>query len=197
MCKKNFDRSSSVYWTILKYSIFTLIDLILSISGLIYVSTVYALYNSTLIFYFIIYNIIISLFNIFHFVKVFKDMLEEKLNDVTYVKIKVLLMITSFIWGIIILEHSEIILFYQQNYPKVYTNFINYFIVSSLSILDVIYKIINYLYLKNKKKQINSDYEFLLKINEDMMDEIGVEMSEITYTIPDNYTSDSKTAFYL
>lgn len=195
MCKKKFN------WTILKYSIFTLIDLILSISGLISVLTVYALYNSTLIFYFMMYNIIISLFNMLHFVKVFKDMIEERFNDVIYVKIKVLLMIAGFIWGIIILQHSEIILFYQQNYPKVYTNFVNYFIMSSLSILDIIYKIINFMYLKNKKKPTNPDYEILLRINEEMKDEPTVEtpvrMQSNNINKHTDYSIYDESAFYL
>jgi hypothetical protein len=172
MCKK-------FNWTILKYSIFTLIDLVLSISGLISVLTVYALYRNTLIFYFMLYNIIISLFNMLHFIKVFKDILDDGLNDVIYVKIKVILMIASFIWGIIILQHSEIILFYQENYPKIYTSFVNYFIMSSISILDIVYKIINFIYLKNKKKSTNTDYEILLKINDELNDELNKTIIEI------------------
>lgn len=162
MCKIKID------WLILKYGIFTLLDLILSISGLISILSVYALYSSTLIFYFMLYNIIISVFNMLHFIKVFRDMLNETLNDVIYVKIKILLMITSFIWGIVILQHSEIILFYQKNYPRVYVSFINYFLMSSLSILDTSYKICNYIYLKNiEEKKPNLDYEFIIKIDEE------------------------------
>jgi hypothetical protein len=156
---------------ILKYSIYTFIDLILSISGLISVLTVYTLYNNILIYYFMIYNIIVSLFNITHFIKVFKDLLEEKLNDVVFVKIKCILMIASFIWGIVILQHSEIILFYQKNFPSVYISFINYFIISSLTLLLIIYKIIHFLYTKRKERLPNQDYEFLLKIENDFVDE--------------------------
>lgn len=165
MCKISFD------WLILKYSIFTLIDLILSISGLISILTVYALYNNILIFYFMLYNIIISIFSVLHFIKVFRDMINETLNDVIFVKIKILLMIASFIWGIIILQHKEIILFYQQNYPRVYVSFINFFLMSSLSILDTGYKIINYTYLKTKVNTKKSDYEVLVKIDEEFLEE--------------------------
>jgi hypothetical protein len=114
-----------------------------------------------------------------HFIKVFKDILDDGLNDVIYVKIKVILMIASFIWGIIILQHSEIILFYQENYPKIYTSFVNYFIMSSISILDIVYKIINFIYLKNKKKSTNTDYEILLKINDELNDELNKTIIEI------------------
>lgn len=165
MCKIKFN------WLILKYSIFTLIDLVLSISGLLSVLSVYALYNSTIIFYFMLYNIIISIFNMLHFLKVVRDMIQETLNDVVYVKIKILLMIASFIWGIIILQNKEIILFYQQNYPRVYVSFINYFFMSSLSILDTFYKILNYIYLKSNEKKPNLDYEFIVKIEQEYLEE--------------------------
>lgn len=151
-------------WTILKYGIITLIDLILSISGLISVLTIYKLYETTLLFYFILYNIIVSIFNIFHFIRVFKDMLNEKIKDELYIKIKLLLMIASFIWGVIILEHTDIIIFYQNNYPRVYVSFINFFIMSSLAILDIIYKIVYYVFKKEKNSPLESDYEFMMKL---------------------------------
>ena len=56
--------------------------------ALISVLSVYVLYNSTIIFYFMMYSIIISIFNILHFLKVFRDMIYDTLNDVVYVKIK-------------------------------------------------------------------------------------------------------------
>lgn len=192
MCKIKFD------WLILKYSIFTLIDLILSISGLISVLSVYTLYNNTLIFYFMLYNIIISIFNMLHFIKVFRDMLEERLNDIVYVKIKIVLMIASFIWGIIILQHKEIILFYQENHPKVYTSFINYFLMSSLSILDVIYKILNYIYLKNKEPKRNLDYEFIVKIDNEFADDSPqIQTRPLIPNKPKNYSIYDEKAFYL
>lgn len=158
MCKINLE------WTILKYGIITLIDLILSISGLISVLTIYKLYEATLLFYFILYNIIVSIFNIFHFIRVFKDMLNEKIKDEPYIKIKLLLMIASFIWGVIILEHTNIIIFYQNNYPRVYVSFINFFIMSSLAILDIIYKIVYHICKKEKNNALESDYEFMIKL---------------------------------
>jgi hypothetical protein len=112
-----------------------------------------------------------------HFIKVFKDMLNESLNDVVYVKIKIILMLASFIWGIIILQHSEIILFYQENYPRVYVSFINYFLMSSLSILDVIYKILNYIYLKKQEPKVDPDYEFIVKIDNEFADELSEKLN--------------------
>jgi hypothetical protein len=167
MCKINFDLD------IIKHGIVTLINLILSISGLVSVLTIYKLYETTLLFYFLLYNIIVSIFSIFHFMRVCKDMLREEIKDGSYVKIKLLLMIASFIWGIIILEHSEIILFYQNNYPNVYVSFINFFIMSSLSILDTIYKITHYFYNKNKiiNPNLDSDSQFLAKLEKDFMDD--------------------------
>ncbi len=163
MCKINFE------WMILKYSIITLIELILSISGLFSVLTIYKLYETTLLFYFLLYNIIISIFNTFHFFRVFKDMLNEKIKDEPYVKIKLLLMIASFVWGIIILEHREIIIFYQNNFPRVYVSFINFFIMSSLAILDTIYKIVYFFCNKESEQdKINkSDYEFMIKLHDE------------------------------
>jgi len=171
MCKINLE------WNIIKYGIATLIDLILSITGLISVLTIYKLYETTLLFYFLLYNIIVSIFNIFHFLRVFKDMLNEEIKDVSYVKIKLLLMIASFIWGAIILEHTEIILFYQNNYPGVYVTFINFFIMSSLSILDAIYKIIHFMCNKNNEgyQVLETDSEFVEKLekqfNNDELDD--------------------------
>jgi hypothetical protein len=157
-------------WNIVKHSIIVLIDLILTVSGLFSVLTIYKIYETTLLFYFLLYNIIISLFSLFHFFKVIKDMVKEKLKDVVYIKIKLFLMITSFIWGIIILEHKNIILYYQNNYPRVYISFINYFILSSLSILDVIYKILYHICKKNNN--VNQvDYDFMVKIDNEYKDE--------------------------
>ena len=162
MCKININ------WTILKYSIMTLIELVLSISGIFTVLTIYKLYESTLLFYFLLYNIIVSVFAILHFFKVLKDMLNEEISDIVYVKIKVLLMIASFIWGIVILEHKSIVLFYQNNYPRVYVSFINYFIMSSLSILDIGYKIL--CHFCEKKPHNKLDYSIIAKINEELDD---------------------------
>jgi hypothetical protein len=162
MCKININ------WTIFKYSIMTLIELVLSISGIFSVLTIYKLYESTLLFYFLLYNIIVSVFAILHFFKVLKDMLNEEISDIVYVKIKVLLMIASFIWGIVILEHKSIILFYQNNYPRVYVSFINYFIMSSLSILDIGYKIL--CHFCEKKPNNRHDYSILAKIEEELDD---------------------------
>ena len=165
MCKINLE------WNIIKYGIITLFDLILSISGLVSVLTIYKLYETTLLFYFILYNIIVSIFNIFHFFKVFKDMMNHKIKDEPYVKLKLLLMIASFIWGITILEHADIILFYQHNYPRVYVSFINFFIMCSLAILDIIYKIIYYIYKKRHVKNVESDYQFLINIENEFKDD--------------------------
>lgn len=163
MCKININ------WTIFKYSIMTLIELVLSISGIFSVLTIYKLYESTLLFYFLLYNIIVSIFGIFHFFKVLKDMLNEEISDIVYVKIKVLLMIASFIWGIVILEHKIIVLFYQNNYPRVYVSFINYFIMSSLSILDIGYKIL--CHFCEKKTHKIPDYSIISKIDEELEDD--------------------------
>ena len=100
-------------------------------------------------------------------------MLNEEINDVVYIKIKVLLMIASFIWGIVILEHKSIILFYQNNYPRVYVSFINYFIMSSLSILDIVYKIISY-FCEIKKKS-KPDYSIMSKIEDELSSEYSGE----------------------
>jgi hypothetical protein len=152
---------------ILKYAIYTLLDAILSISGLISIISIYTLYNSKLIFYFVLYNIIISIFDFIHFFKIFKDMINETLNDVAYVKIKTFLMTVSFIWGVIILQERNIIKFYQHNHPQVYINFIIYFIMSSLSILNIFYNIL--LYFHNKKTQI-INYDFVAQINKEFPD---------------------------
>jgi hypothetical protein len=191
MCKIKFD------WLIFKYCIFTLIELILSISGLISVLSVYALYNSTLIFYFMLYNIIISIFSIFHFIKVFRDMINEQLNDITYVKIKILMMVASFIWGIVILQHREIILFFQNNYPRVYVSFINYFIMSSLSILDIIYKIFSFINKKKAIHLINKDYEFLVKIDQDFAEEKPQPKHLHINHKPTDYNKYDDNIFYL
>lgn len=155
-------------WLILKYTIYTLLDAILSISGLVSIISIYTLYNNTLIFYFVLYNIIISIFDLIHFIKIFKDMINETLNDVVYVKIKTFLMAISFIWGVFILQERNIILLYQHKHPQVYINFIMYFIMSSLSILNIFYKIL--LYLHNKKKQ-NINYDIVSQINKEFPDE--------------------------
>jgi hypothetical protein len=170
MCKVNTD------WTIIKYFIITLIELVLSISGIFSVLTIYKLYESTLLFYFLLYNIIVSIFGIFHFLKGVKDILNDEVNDTVYVKIKVLLMITSFIWGIVILEHREIILFYQNNYPRVYVSFINYFIMSSLAILDTGYKILYY--ICEIKKPIKPDYSIIARIDDELGEDYKNELDE-------------------
>jgi hypothetical protein len=43
--------------------------------------------------------------------------------------------------------------------------------MSSLSILDVIYKITNYIFYEKKKKVINKDYELLVKIDNEFIEE--------------------------
>jgi hypothetical protein len=165
MCKINLE------WGILKYGIITLIDLILSITGLISVLTIYKIYETTLLFYFLLYNVIVSIFGVFHFFRVFKDMLNDAIKDEAYIKIKLLLMIASFTWGIIILEHRDIILFYQNNYPAVYVSFINFFIVSSLAILDVGYKILHWIYQKSNSNSVEIDSKFLIKIESEFNNE--------------------------
>jgi hypothetical protein len=169
MCKINAD------WTIIKYFIITLIELVLSISGIFSVLTIYKLYESTLLFYFLLYNIIVSIFGIFHFFKGVKDILNDEVNDTVYVKIKVLLMITSFIWGVVILEHKEIILFYQNNYPRVYVSFINFFIMSSLAILDTGYKILYY--ICENKKPTKADYSIIQRIDDELGEDYENELS--------------------
>ena len=170
MCKININ------WSIIKYFIITLIELVLSISGIFSVLTIYKLYESTLLFYFLLYNIIVSIFGIFHFFKDIKDMLNNEINNTIYIQIKVLLMIASFVWGIIILEHKEIILFYQNNYPRVYVSFINYFIMSSLAILNTGYKILYY--ICEKKKIIKLDYSIINKIDDEFKDEFEDEFGD-------------------
>jgi hypothetical protein len=167
MCKIKTDVS------IIKYCLITLINLILSISGFVSILTVYKLYETTLLFYFLLYNIVVSVFGIFHFLRVFKDMLNEELKDKTYVGIKLLLMIASFIWGTVILSHNEIIVFYQNNYPRVYVSFINFFIMSSLGILDMIYKITYYFHNREKieSNSLDSDSQFIAKLEEDFKDD--------------------------
>jgi hypothetical protein len=162
----------------------TLIELILSITGIFSVLTIYKLYESTLLFYFLLYNVIVSIFGIGHFFKVLKDTLNEEINDVAYIKIKVILMIASFIWGIVILEHRSIILFYQNNYPRVYVNFINYFIMSSLSILDVGYKIT--VHFCEIKKPPKPDYSIMAKINDELSSECGDDRELRIEMIPRN-----------
>ena len=185
MCKININ------WTIIKYFIITLIELILSISGIFSVLTIYKLYESTLLFYFLLYNIIVSIFAIFHFFKDVKDMLNNEINNTIYIQIKVLLMIASFIWGIIILEHREIILFYQNNYPRVYVSFINYFIMSSLAILNTGYKILYY--ICEKKKIIKPDYSIINRINDEFGDEYGDKFGdEFEDEFENNYNSKYK-----
>lgn len=191
MCKIKFD------WLIFKYCIFTLIELILSISGLISILSVYALYDSTIIFYFMLYNIIVSIFSIFHFIKVFRDMMNEQLNDVTYVKIKVLMMVASFIWGIVILQHRDTILFFQNNYPRVYVSFINYFIMSSLSILNIFYKIMSYITKKTVTPEVNIDYEFIAKLDQDFADDTPQPRQTHINFKQKNYNIYDESAFYL
>jgi hypothetical protein len=95
-----------------------------------------------------------------------KDLLNEEIKDIVYVKIKILLLIGSFIWGIFILEHKKTIIFYQNNHPSVYISFVNYFIFSSLSILDIIYKIMCYFHEKNNTQ--NQDLLFIAHLDEEI-----------------------------
>ena len=137
-------------WKILKYVVTVLIELAITIFGLYTVLTIYDLYQYSLIFYFLLYNIIGSIFSIVHFIKIFKDMINEELKDIVFVKCKTFLMIVGFIWGIVILEQHTIIKFYQNNFPRVYISFVNYFIMSSVSIVYTIYKILLYFYEKRR-----------------------------------------------
>jgi hypothetical protein len=152
-----------IHKLLLKYGISVLVEMILSICGLVSVLSIYKLYKTTLLFYFILYNVIISAFAIFHFVRVFKDLMREEIDDVVYVKMKLIFMIMSFIWGVVILEHSNIMYWYHNNYPSAYASFISYFILSGLYILQTIYKISVYLYDLSQGRQtytvINS-YEY-------------------------------------
>jgi len=142
-----------IHKILLKYGISTLIETILTICGLISILSIYKLYKTTVLFYFILYNIIVSLFAICHFVRVFKDLMREEINDTVYIKMKLIFMIMSFIWGVVILEHSSLINWYHNNYPSAYITFICYFIFSGLYIMEVIYKIASYLYDLSKGKQ--------------------------------------------
>jgi hypothetical protein len=94
-------------------------------------------------------------------------MFNEKIKDEPYVKIKFILMIASFVWGIVILEQRNIIIFYQNNYPRVYVSFINFFIMCSLTILDVIYKVVCFFFAKEETNKLETDHEFMLKLEND------------------------------
>lgn len=135
-----------IHKILLKYGISILIEMVLAILGLVSVLTVYKLYKTTLLFYFILYNIIVSIFAICHFIKVFKDLMREEINDSVYVKMKLIFMIMSFIWGICILQYEGLMTWYHNNYPSAYATFISYFIFSGLHIINVIYKIISHYY---------------------------------------------------
>lgn len=112
-----------------------------------------------------------------HFLKFIKDIINDIYNDVIFIKIKVFLMVISFIWSIVILENTKLINFYLDNFPKVYLSFINYFVLSSLSILHIIYKIIKYHY--DMKKQNVIDYTIISKIDEEIMYDSEDELIEL------------------
>lgn len=152
-------------------------EIFASIISIYSLTTVYKLYKTTLLFYFLIYNVILSIFTIMHFLKFIKDIINDVYNDVIFIKIKVFLMVISFIWSIVILENTELINFYLDNFPKVYLSFINYFVLSSLSILHVIYKIIKYHY--DMKKQNVIDYTIISKIDEEIMYDSEDELIEL------------------
>lgn len=157
-------------WLVINYAIGCFIEVTLSVFGLLSIVTIYNLYKNTLLFYFLLYDIIVSLFSIFHFIKVYKDMLNEEIKDIVYVKLKTFLMMTSFIWGIVILQEQNTIIYFQDNYPQAYVSFINYFIFSSFFVLQTIYKILHFIYNKHiiaKHNDIDSEQEFLIKIDKE------------------------------
>jgi len=148
---------------LLKYTFGALIDFFLSVNATISIITSYKLYQTPIIFYFIIYNIIVSIFTIIHFIKICYDLLRDKKDDVPLVKLKVGFMFITFIWALFILTQNSILNYYETNYPIVFFNYISYFIFSAVAILGIVYKVIKYIFYRpNEYTIINQiDNEFI------------------------------------
>lgn len=166
---------------LLKYTFCTLVDFFLSVNATISIFTSYKLYQTPIIFYFIIYNLIISIFTIVHFVKICYDLLRDKKDDVPLVKVKVGFMFMSFIWALFILTRKNILNYYETNYPKVFFNYICYFVFSAVAVLGVLYKVLIYVFSrKNEYAIINQiDVEFgedvITKEDEEFIKKLDVE----------------------
>ena len=159
-----------------RYVFFVFFELVMCITGIISTLNSYKLYENPLLFYFLLYNISISIISVLHFMKLLYDLYYGVKNDVPFVKIKTLLLLSSFIWGMFILGNHELMNFYENNYSITYYGFINYFVVTCVNILIVICKIIYFIYEKNNGK---IDYSILYNIEDEFNDRPLIELTDI------------------
>ena len=153
------------------YTIYSLFEIIFSIFGVTGLVISTASYNrSGYMYFFVLFNTVISMVSIFVFFKFLYNLFLNKAQTNLYLKIKIFARFVSFIWGTYFATNVKILNLYKNKFPIIFIGFINYFIISCVLLTYALIKIGIFIY---KKRHNKTEYVVVQKVKLNIYEEYG------------------------